>query len=242
MVSSGRIWVCGTGTEIGKTHIACALCRELRQRGAAVAGRKPVESGYDDDNERSTDAYLLASASGVPFAAPVYRFCDPVSPHLAARRAGTEIELDHIERWLSQRDELREPPHQVADGSLHRSLQLVETAGGLLSPLAPAVSNLDMVARLCPAVLILVAPDRLGVLHDVAVSLLALETRQLRDRAIVVLSAPALPDTATGTNADELVTLGIAEAVITFPRAPLDGPATHRAAAELADATLARFT
>ena len=42
-----RVFVTGTDTEIGKTHAACALARELVRRGQKVAALKPVASGCE---------------------------------------------------------------------------------------------------------------------------------------------------------------------------------------------------
>jgi dethiobiotin synthetase len=65
-----------------------------------------------------------------------------------------------------------------------------------------------------PSVTILVAPDRLGVLHDVTACA----------RKVIVLSAPRTPDASTGTNAAELESLGIAHVIASFPRALWDEP------------------
>src|SRR5207302_678146 len=113
---------------------------------------------------------------------------------------------------------------------------LVETAGGLLTPLGAAATNLDLAERLAPDAVVLVAADRLGALHDVRACLLALESRPpLAARTVVVLSAPPQADAATGSNAAELALLGWADAIV-FPRAPLDDDATRAAAARLANA------
>ena len=44
---------------------------------------------------------------------------------------------------------------------------VVELAGGLFSPLAPQLTNAEVIAALAPTFTFLVAPDRLGVLHDI---------------------------------------------------------------------------
>ena len=38
------VFITGAGTEVGKTLAACALIRQLRERGRAVAAYKPVLS------------------------------------------------------------------------------------------------------------------------------------------------------------------------------------------------------
>jgi dethiobiotin synthetase len=198
-----RLAVVGTGTEVGKTHLSVALLHALREQGHSAVGLKPVESGI---SEGETDTSRLASAGTfhVKHSAP-YRFPDPVSPHLAARRAGVEIDPAKIVNWVAASS----APWTV-----------VETAGGLLSPLARGVTNLDLLTLLAPDVIVLVGVDRLGVLHDVAACLLALRYQApTLPRAIVVLQAPERADSSTGSNVDELATLGIAARATGLPRA-----------------------
>jgi len=58
------VLVTGTGTEVGKTWVACRLARALRARGLVVAARKPAQSYDRHDDEADTDAGLLAHATG----------------------------------------------------------------------------------------------------------------------------------------------------------------------------------
>ena len=143
-----------------------------------------------------------------------YQFADPISPHLAARKAGVRIDLAVVVNW-------------VRDHSA--PFTVVESAGGLFSPLADSVTNLDLVAALGPAVAVLVAPDRLGVLHDVTATRGLAVARGLPIRA-VVLSAPVEPDASTGQNAPELTRLGIAQLLAVFPRAAPSDPRSIAAA------------
>jgi dethiobiotin synthetase len=208
-----RIVVVGTGTEVGKTHVACALLHALAARKEEAIGLKPVQTGVDGSRG---DACRLGSV-GMPAVAPRYAFAEPVSPHLAARRAGTEIAIEEIVRWVA---------------AYPLPWQVVETAGGLLSPLAPGCSNLDLVLALAPHGVVLVGADRLGVLHDVSAALHVLTGVEIRP--VVCLSAPATSDASTGTNAAELAELRIANAVV-FPRAAADERASLAAATEVLD-------
>lgn len=212
-----RLVVVGTGTEIGKTHLSLSLLNTLAKAGFSAAGLKPVESGVIP-GERS-DAGDLARASTFHVKQPPpYALAEPVSPHLAARRAGVTLDLARIASWVTSHDDAE---HLV-----------IETAGALLSPLAPGLSNLDLARNLAPDRLLLVAPDRLGVLHDVAACAVVLRTVAPElPFPLVVLQPPAAPDTSTGTNAAELASLGIATAVFSLPRARPTAPETEAAAA-----------
>lgn len=202
-----QIAVVGTGTDVGKTHLSVALLLALAQLGVSAVGLKPVESGLgvDPSSDDTSDTSRLAAAGTfhVKHSAP-YRFPDPVSPHLAARRAGLEIVPARIVAWVAE---------------CAAPWTVVETAGGLLSPLAPSFTNLDLVQLLAPDVVVLVGVDRLGVLHDVAACRLALTTLSpTLPEAHVVLQAPAVSDSSTGTNAEELCFLALASAVTVIPR------------------------
>jgi dethiobiotin synthetase len=196
-----RILLIGTGTSIGKTHTARALTSALAAAGVQVCGLKPIESGA---GSTGSDAQILAAASTFPVKPPPYVFREPLSPHLAARRAGVSIQLAPIGAWTDAH------PAAVA---------VIETAGALLSPLGPGLTNLDLTRSLHPQALILVAPDRLGVLHDVTACLHALRTLAPDLPApLVVLQPPPIVDDSSGSNAAELVTLAITPAPLVFPR------------------------
>ncbi|HEX9298051.1 MAG TPA: ATP-dependent dethiobiotin synthetase BioD, partial [Polyangiaceae bacterium] len=119
-----RLVVAGTGTGVGKTHVACALLRMLTARGIEAVGLKPVETGVTPSPELNgghepatlSDAERLRRAGGTfHVKRSPCSFVDPVSPHLAARRVGERIEVPAIERWV---------------GEHAARVILVETAGG----------------------------------------------------------------------------------------------------------------
>jgi dethiobiotin synthetase len=213
--------VVGTGTEVGKTHVSCALLAALVRGGISCVGLKPIESGYREEGEH--DAGRLADACGGELAPPLYRFAEPVSPHLAARRSGVEVKPGRVSDWVTER--WNRKGYQAV---------VVETAGGLLSPLGQGVSNMDAVAALRPDSVLLVGSDRLGVLHDVAAVLLALDGTGLSSRTVVALSAPSRNDASTGTNADELAALELCDQVVVFARDGVRGPLSGAAAGTLA--------
>lgn len=194
--------VTGTGTEIGKTTFAAALAVAWGRTGARVAAVKPIESGDGSDGRTLGQ---VSTFHVTRFQSP-YLLPHPVSPHLAARKVGVTIE---VEKVIASLAEVR----SEADGVI------VELAGGLFSPLAPSVTNADLVAALAPDTTLLVAPDRLGVLHDVAATTRAAVRIAF---AGIVLSAPALPDASTGTNAEELRLVTDVPVLAVLPRAPVE--------------------
>ncbi|HEX9298290.1 MAG TPA: dethiobiotin synthase, partial [Polyangiaceae bacterium] len=96
---------------------------------------------------------------------------------------------------------------------------------GLFTPLSEETTNLDLAIALRPCELLLVAPDRLGVLHDLTATLGLAAARGYRV-SHVVLSSPAVPDLSTGFNAAELTRLGVARPLAVYPRADEHDAAT----------------
>lgn len=202
---SRRLIVVGTGTGVGKTWVTAALAQALTSRGRTVVALKPVETGVDGASV-DTDFERLARASSFPVEPQPYRFEPPVSPHLAARLAARPIELSRLLTYV-----------HYHESSQRHDWTLIESAGGLFSPLAPGLTNFDLAQALDPSVWLLVGPDGLGVLHDVTATLGFARYRG-RTPDHVLLSASRIADDSTGTNAAELETLGVAQPIFTARR------------------------
>jgi len=196
-----RVLLLGTGTGIGKTWTTLALTRALVQRGLSALALKPIESGVPIAfGPGDSDGELLARASSAVPPPPPYRLPDPISPHLAASRAALTLDLAQVVAYV-----------EAAESSLtpHPDFVLLESAGGVFSPLGPGLTNFELARALDPSIWVLCAPDALGVLHQLTATLEAMKARG-RQPDFVVLSAPETPDASTGTNAAELEKLGIA--------------------------------
>jgi len=151
------VLVTGTGTEVGKTWVACRLAVALRDRDLHVAARKPVMSYDPDDDPLSSDAVLLARATDeTPEAvcAPHRWYPVAMAPPMAAealdRPSFTVEELVSEIVW----------PAGTAVG-------LVEGAGGVLSPLADDGDAVTLAEYLDPDRIVLVADAGLGTINAV---------------------------------------------------------------------------
>jgi dethiobiotin synthetase len=168
--------VLGTGTEVGKTWVACRLLERLRTDGVAVAARKPAQSfePRGPDETGPTDADLLAGASGEQptEVCPRHRWYPvALAPPMAADRLGLPpLALDELMaelRW----------PSGVAVG-------LIETAGGVRSPLTHDADGAALAHRVGADLAVLVADAGLGTIHAVRSSADALSAVPL----VVVLN------------------------------------------------------
>jgi dethiobiotin synthetase len=219
-MTSGRlVVVSGTGTGIGKTHFSEALLLGLGRSGFRATGIKPVETGFDATVE--SDASRLTRASSFHVKHDGLRFADPVSPHIAARDAGTPISLPAL-------------AHEVALVRAAADVTVAELAGGLFSPLSETETNADLAALLGADLHILVAPDRLGVLHDLIAATRCAGQEGLAVHAIVLVCG-VTPDSSAGRNAPEIRALVGVPLLGLVPRASVAevarGPAVAAAVA-----------
>jgi len=171
--------VLGTGTEIGKTWVACRVLESLRSDGVRVAARKPVQSYEPGD--ATTDAAELAAATGeaVTSVCPQHRWYEvAMAPPMAADALGRPpFDLTDLV------DELTWP-----DGV---EVGLVEAAGGLRSPMAADdADGVALAATLMPDVVVLVADAGLGTINSIRLAVTALEdvvqTRDGLDLVVVL--------------------------------------------------------
>ena len=195
-----RVVVLGTGTDVGKTFVTACVASALRAH-ARVLGLKPIESGVAGGT--AGDAGVIAAAAGHAPLLSRWRFGSALSPHLAARQQGLSIDVAEVVAWVAEQELAASP-----------EVTLIESAGGALSPLSAGASNVDLALALAPALWLLVAPDALGVLHDLSATLRALP----RAPDAVVLSSARPADASTGRNAPELRALGISEILAVFER------------------------
>jgi dethiobiotin synthetase len=163
------LFVAGTDTGVGKTCVAAALLRALAAGGVRAVGMKPVAAGIEEGSRVAADVTALAAADGldVPLAdRNPYGFAPAIAPHLAARDAGTAIDVDTI---------------MAAYGRLARvaDVVVVEGAGGVLVPLGPHADMLDVPRRLDVPVLLVVG-IRLGCLNHALLSARAIRERGVR--------------------------------------------------------------
>lgn len=170
------ILVAGTDTGVGKTVVSALLLSALRRRGRRVLAMKPVESGCAPD---PLDALTLAAVTGQQDLDEVcpQRFGLPAAPQSAAEAEGRAVDLARIRDGLAR---LR----QRAD------LVLVESAGGLGTPLAPGLLVLDL-ARELELPVLLVARDVLGTVGQVLVGLRLMRHEGLRCFGVLLSEAGA---------------------------------------------------
>lgn len=152
------IFVAGTDTGVGKTLVACALVRLLREKSVDAVGFKAVVTGQEDGQWADANA-LHQSSDGVE---PLERLCPirlraPLAPVPAAKEEGFPLDLD-VARDAWRRLNAR------------HSVVIVEGIGGVLVPLDGKCLQLDFIAELKLPVL-LVARAGLGTINHTLLTL-----------------------------------------------------------------------
>jgi len=206
------ILVTGTDTGIGKTMVAAALVKALRDAGLRAVGFKPVETGVVDDEE--ADSRLLTRASGeeVSLTTPLLALREPLAPAVAAERAGVQIPFGDIERRLGA---LRGAGCAI----------VVEGAGGVTVPLLwkTAVGDpytaLDLAER-CGLDAIVVGRAGLGTLNHMVMTVTMLRMRRIPVKALILNGGTGADDLAEATNPAILARLVPAVPIVSIPQHP----------------------
>jgi len=165
-----RCFVVGTDTGVGKTHVACALLQALALHHPRVVGMKPVAAGVvpwgegwaseDSIALRAESTVAVPSALDTPVLLP-----DPLSPHIAAARAGVQIDIHTIVQ-------------AYAALSAQADAVVVEGAGGFHVPLSDTTTGADLAVALGLPV-VLVVGLRLGCLNHALLTAEAIAARGL---------------------------------------------------------------
>jgi dethiobiotin synthetase len=150
--------VAGTATEVGKTFVAAALLVRLAAAGSRVAARKPAQSYAPGDLRTDADVLAAATDDDPTAVCPRHRWYEtPMAPPMAAEALGrpsfTVADLVTELDW----------PDAVDVG-------VVETAGGVRSPIAGDGDCASLASALGPDLVVLVADAGLGTINAVRLS------------------------------------------------------------------------
>jgi dethiobiotin synthetase len=171
-----RFFVTGTDTGVGKTVLSALLCAALD-----AFYWKPIQTGTCEGTDRQTVMRLahLGEHRSLPES---YRFDPPVSPHLAALQAGTQIELG----------ELGLPLIAGADALV------VEGAGGVMVPINETEFMIDLIRHIRLPVLI-ASRSALGTINHTLLSVAALRSACVTITGVVMIG----PENADNSRAIE---------------------------------------
>jgi len=154
------IIIAGIHTGIGKTVCSAVICQAL-----GYDYWKPVQAG---ELENSDSVFIQKNVSNpsCTIHPETYRLQTAASPHFSAGTDGIEIKKEQFVLPVTSNN------------------IVVETAGGLMSPLANNFLNIDLIEQLQLPV-ILVAANYLGSINHTLLSYSALQNRKIKILGIV---------------------------------------------------------
>ena len=175
-----KLFITGTGTDIGKTYVTGLILKKLQQSGRRAAYYKAAMSGNERDADGNLipgDAFHVKTVSGIT--QPLDSMCPyvyeaAVSPHLASRLEGNPVNMDVVKSGF---DQVCEAYDYVT----------VEGSGGIVCPIDFDHSKLqleDIIGELkLPSILI--ADAGLGTINGVVLTAEYMKNRNLELKGII---------------------------------------------------------
>jgi dethiobiotin synthase len=160
------VFITGTDTGVGKTVVSAALMA----RYTSARYWKPIQTGPDDD---TAEVQRLSSCARDRVHLHGVRLPDPVSPHLAAQRANTRIDL----------------PFFTGSAKEYAGPWIVEGAGGVLVPVNESDLMVHLMERLGLPVVV-VARTTLGTINHTLLTIEALRGRNMAIAGVVMVGDP----------------------------------------------------
>ncbi len=168
-------------TDSGKTVITAALLNcALKKKGKSTV-MKPVQTGATiiDGKRFSPDITEIERLTGRKIPQNIYNwvvpfnFYAPCSPHLAAKKELQKVSFKTIARSLEQL-------------TLQHRMTIIETAGGVLSPLTDTETNIDLLVEL-KAPVVVVAQNRLGAISATLTAIESLKNANVPILGLVMI-------------------------------------------------------
>lgn len=178
---SKAVFITATGTDVGKTYVTALLVKRLRQAGLDAGYYKAALSGAERQADGSLlpgDAAYVAETAGLPddpASLVSYIYETAVSPHLAAEREGSPVELDKV----------------AADFAAARkkyAYVTVEGSGGIICPIRWDKQHIlleDIIKRLGLGTLV-VSTAALGSINACALTVFYLRQQGIPVRGIIL--------------------------------------------------------
>ena len=194
------IFITATDTGVGKTVTSLVLGVLLKSRGIEAGVIKPVQCAGIDAQFLKKSLKLSDDLKLInPYFAP-----EPLSPHLAFRRAGIKFDRRKIRQSLKVL--------QSAHG-----LILVEGAGGLMVPIARGFDNGDLASDI-KATIIIVARLGLGTINHTLLTIREARRRNLKILGIIFCQTkPGVGSLPEKTNPREIKNLSGEKVLGTIP-------------------------
>lgn len=175
-----KIFVTGTGTDVGKTYVTGLIVKKLHEAGLNAGYFKAAVSGNDRDNSGNLipgDAKFVKDMSGI--SQPLETMCPyiyerAVSPHLASRIEGNPVRMDVVKSGFES----------VASAYDYVTM---EGSGGILCPISYDDEKImleDVIKELGLST-ILIADAGLGTINSVVLTVEYMRSKDIPVKAII---------------------------------------------------------
>jgi dethiobiotin synthetase len=202
---SRSLFITGTDTGVGKTHVTAAILRELRRRGWRAAAFKPIACGPGGRKDARIYRRLMSDEISLDMVNPIC-LRHSLAPRVAAALERRRLDLRLVGRCYQR----------LAD---EYDLVLVEGAGGLLVPVRRGYFMADL-ARELNLPLIIVSRLSLGTINHTLLTVRQAQGAGLRIAGVILNDTLGRRGLAERTNISVLPRL---------TRVPLLGVVEHGA-------------
>lgn len=189
------VFIIGVDTGVGKSSVSAGLVK-LLYGSKKVCYWKPIQTG----TIVSDDTKDLKSVTSLPddcFMEPSYRFAEPLSPYMAAKKWGKRVEMDVL-------------VNAFQEAKKKGCFPIIEGAGGLLVPFNDKELQVDF-AKKIKLPIIFVTEDRVGAINQ---ALLAID--YARDEGLEILGLVITRSRRTFGNAESIAHFGKIEILAEF--------------------------
>lgn len=177
---SKKIFITGTGTDVGKTYVTGLIVKKMRESGRNTAYYKAAMSGNERRADGSLipgDAMYVKNISGI--SQPVGEMCpyvyeSAVAPHLASRLEGNPVKMEVVRKGFEE--VCGKYDYVVMEGS-----------GGILCPICfdEAKIQLEDIVKDLGLSSLIVADAGLGTINSVVLTVEYMRARELPVKGIV---------------------------------------------------------
>lgn len=177
---SKKLFVTGTGTDIGKTYVTALLVKKLNESGLNPGYYKAAVSGNLRDEKGELipgDAKFVKDISGIK--QPLEKMCPYVyerafSPHLASRIEGNDVNKDEVVKGFEE-------------NCLEYDYVIMEGSGGIICPIRFNEEKImleDFINELSlPCVI--VADAGLGTINNVVLTVEYMKMKNINIKGII---------------------------------------------------------
>ena len=175
-----KIFITGTGTDVGKTYVTALIVKKLKQAGRNPAYYKAAMSGNEKDEQGRLipgDAVAVKKISNIEQDTDSmcpYVYENAVSPHLASRIEGNPVVMEKV---INSYEELK-PEYEYIT---------VEGSGGILCPICfdEAKIQLEDVIQEMKLPCLIIADAGLGTINSVVLTYEYMKQKGIECKGII---------------------------------------------------------